>query len=74
MIKNGPQLRQARQALGWTELELAKALRLAGDDKQGAKRVLEMENGKRDISGPVTVAIESFLHGFLPHDFGGGRA
>jgi hypothetical protein len=50
-------------------VDLARALRLAGGDKQGEKRVLEMEAGKRDISGPVTVAVESFLHGFLPVGF-----
>lgn len=69
MIKTGPHLKQAREALGWTPLDLARALRLAGGDKQGEKRVLEMEAGKRDISGPVTVAVESFLHGYLPVGF-----
>src|ERR1700757_3731465 len=68
-IKTGPHLKQAREALGWTPLDLARALRLAGGDKQGEKRVLEMEAGKRDISGPVTVAVESFLHGYLPVGF-----
>jgi rhamnose utilization protein RhaD (predicted bifunctional aldolase and dehydrogenase) len=69
MIKTGPHLKQAREALGWSPAELARALRLAGGDKQGEKRVLEMEAGRRDISGPVTVAVESFLHGFLPVGF-----
>lgn len=69
MIKTGPHLKQAREALGWSPTELARALRLAGGDKQGEKRVLEMEAGRRDISGPVTVAVESFLHGFLPVGF-----
>ena len=69
VIKTGPHLKQAREALGWTPLDLARALRLAGGDKQGEKRVLEMESGKRDISGPVTVAMESFLRGFLPDGF-----
>ena len=69
VIKTGPHLKQAREALGWTPVDLARALRLAGGDKQGEKRVLEMEAGKRDISGPVTVAVESFLHGFLPVGF-----
>lgn len=69
MIKTGPHLRQAREALGWTATDLARALRLAGGDKQGEKRVLEMESGRREISGPVTVAVESFLHGFLPVGF-----
>jgi len=69
VIKTGPHLKQAREALGWTPVQLARALRLAGGDKQGEKRVLEMESGRRDISGPVTVAVESFLHGYLPVGF-----
>jgi hypothetical protein len=69
VIRTGPHLKQAREALGWTPVDLARALRLAGGDKQGEKRVLEMEAGKREISGPVTVAVESFLHGFLPVGF-----
>jgi hypothetical protein len=69
VIKSGPHLKQAREALGWSPVQLARALRLAGGDKQGEKRVLEMESGRRDISGPVTVAVESFLHGYLPVGF-----
>lgn len=69
MIKTGPHLKQAREALGWTPAELARALRLAGGEDQGSKRVLEMEAGRRDISGPVTVAVESFLRGFAPSGF-----
>ena len=69
MIKTGPHLKQAREALGWSPAELARALRLAGGEDQGSKRVLEMEAGRRDISGPVTVAVESFLRGFAPNGF-----
>jgi transcriptional regulator with XRE-family HTH domain len=69
MIVTGPHLKQAREALGWTYNDLAKALRLAGDQSQGEKRVREMESGKRQISGPVAVAVESFLHGFKPVGF-----
>jgi hypothetical protein len=69
MIKTGPHLKQAREALGWSPAELARALRLAGGDDQGEKRVLEMESGRRPISGPVTVAVEALLHGFLPDGF-----
>ena len=58
MLVTGPHLKQARQALGWTPAELARALRLAGGPSQGEKRVLEMESGRRDISGPVAVAVE----------------
>jgi hypothetical protein len=69
MISTGPHLKQAREALDWTHAEMARALRLSGGPKQGEKRVREMEVGQRDISGPVTVAIEAFLRGFAPHDF-----
>lgn len=69
MLKTGPHLKQAREALGWNPAEMARALRLAGGPSQGEKRVLEMESGKRQISGPVAVAVESFLHGFAPVGF-----
>lgn len=69
MITTGVHLKQAREALGWTYGDMARALRLAGDASQGEKRVREMESGKRDISGPVGVAVESFLHGHLPVGF-----
>lgn len=69
MIKTGPHLKQAREALGWSPAELARALRLAGGEAQGEKRVLEMESGRRTLSGPVAVAVESFLHGFKPLGF-----
>jgi|KBSSwiStaDraftv2_1062776.scaffolds.fasta_scaffold19504_7 hypothetical protein len=69
MIKTGPHLKQAREALGWSPSELARALRLAGGEAQGEKRVLEMESGRRALSGPVTVAVESFLHGYKPLGF-----
>jgi hypothetical protein len=69
MIKTAPHLKQAREALGWSPAELARALRLAGGPDQGEKRVLEMESGRRQLSGPVCVAVESFLHGFKPLGF-----
>ena len=69
MIINGPHLQQARQAMGWTHGDLARALRLAGDPEQGEKRVREMESGRRQITGPVAVAVESFLKGYSPIGF-----
>jgi hypothetical protein len=69
MITKGVHLKQAREAMGFSHTELARALRLAGGEKQGEKRVREMEADKRDISGPVTVAVEALLRGFLPYDF-----
>lgn len=69
MIETGAHLRQAREAMGWTPAELARALRFSSAEKHGESRVLEMEGGKRPISGPVTVAVEALLRGFLPVGF-----
>ena len=67
VIENGTHLRQAREAMGWTPEELARALRFA--ENHGGSRVLEMETGKRRISGPVAVSVEAFLRGYLPVGF-----
>ena len=67
MIENGEHLRQAREAMGWSPADLARALRFA--ENHGASRILEMEAGKRQISGPVTVAVEALLRGFVPDGF-----
>ncbi len=67
MIKTGEHLRQAREAMGWSPADLARALRFA--ENHGASRILEMEAGKRQISGPVTVAVEALLRGFFPDGF-----
>lgn len=67
MIETGEHLRQAREAMGWTPEDLARALRF--NDKHGGSRILEMEAGKRQISGPVTVAVEALLRGFVPDGF-----
>lgn len=62
----GPQLKAARMILGWDEPTMARALRLAGTPEKAAARVREMELGKRDISGPVQVAVEALLSGWRP--------
>ncbi|MBW8815674.1 MAG: helix-turn-helix transcriptional regulator [Caulobacterales bacterium] len=67
MIETGDHLRQAREAMGWSPADLARALRL--NDNHGGSRILEMEAGKRQISGPVTVAVEALLRGFVPDGF-----
>jgi hypothetical protein len=69
MIETGAHLRQAREAMGWSPAELARALRFSSADKHGESRILEMEAGKRPISGPVSVAVEALLHGFVPQGF-----
>lgn len=67
MIETGEHLRQARLAMGWSAADLARALRFAAN--HGESRILEMEAGKRQISGPVTVAVEALLRGFVPDGF-----
>jgi ribosome-binding protein aMBF1 (putative translation factor) len=67
LITTGDHLRQAREAMGWSPADLARALRF--NENHGASRILEMESGKRQITGPVTVAVEALLRGFLPDGF-----
>lgn len=45
---------------------MARALRLAGTPDKLEARIHDMEAGKRDISGPVQVAMEAFLSGWRP--------
>jgi len=65
-ISNGAAMKAARLALGWSLRDMARALRLAQIETKGPDRVRDMESGARDISGPVSVAVEAFLTGFRP--------
>lgn len=53
------EFKDARLELGLSVTEMAEALRL--DMPNGRTSVREMESGKRDISGPVSVAVELML-------------
>lgn len=66
MAAPAAELKAARQILGWDPLTTARALRLAGTPEKMAARIYDMEAGKRDISGPVQVAMEAFLSGWRP--------
>lgn len=66
MITSGQDLKAARRRLGLSLTELAHALRLDSPDTQGAKRLREIENGSRPLTGPIAVAVEAFLAGFDP--------
>lgn len=66
MAAPAAELKLARSILGWDPLTLGRALRLAGTPEKIAARVQDMEAGKRDISGPVQVAIEALLSGWRP--------
>lgn len=67
MSSPAAELKVARQILGWDAFTLGRALRLSGTPEKIAARVLDMEAGKRDISGPVQVALEAFLSGWRPN-------
>ena len=66
------ELRAARAAIGrmrglnrpLTLTELGRALRLQGRDVGASVRL--WEHGRGAISGPVSVAIEAMLAGFVP--------
>lgn len=61
----GEQLKLARHALGWSLAELVDALMLEPGDA-AERRIREMEAGKRDISGPIRVAMLAYLDGWKP--------
>ena len=69
MITTPADMKAARLRLGWSFRDMARALRLAQVETKGPDRVRDMENGARDISGPVTVAVEAFVSGFRPDGF-----
>jgi len=68
-ITTGADMKAARLAMGWSFRDMARALRLAQVETKGPDRVRDMESGAREVTGPVTVAVEAFLTGFRPHGF-----
>lgn len=69
MIVTGRDLEAARKRLGWSVFEMGAALRLKGGRDAQGQYVREMESGRRDVSGPVAVAVEGFLQGARPDGF-----
>lgn len=68
MIRTADDLKAARKELGWTISEMAHALRFTNGE-QGMKRLREMEDGRRDISGTICLAVEALLSGWRPEGF-----
>lgn len=64
IIRNGRDLKKARKILGWTVNELAEALRLS--QGTGNRTIRRMEMGDSYVTGPICVATEAFLAGFIP--------
>jgi hypothetical protein len=57
-IETGTDLKAARNLLRLSCDQLATRLRLVGN---GGTAVREMERGRRDISGPLAVAVEQMV-------------
>ena len=51
------ELKAARKKLFLTQAGLGRVLKLKGDAKQRARTVRRWEDGEREISGPVEVAV-----------------
>lgn len=64
---NGTELKAARKELGWSLADMADALRLS--EASGRDSIRKMESGKINISGPISVAVEAFLAGYIPGEF-----
>lgn len=66
IIRNGRDLKRARKILGWTINDLADSLRLS--EGTGNRTIRRMEAGDSHVTGPIAVATEAFLNGFIPED------
>lgn len=64
IIRNGRDLKRARKVLGWTVNDLSDALRLSPGT--GNRTIRRMESGDSHVTGPICVATEAFLAGFIP--------
>lgn len=65
-VKDGKDLKRARKILGWTVNDLSDALRLSPGT--GNRTIRRMEAGDNHVTGPITVAVEAFLNGFIPEE------
>jgi len=51
-----------------TKAELARALLLS--PRFGGDHIAKLESGKTNLSGPIAVALQSFLDGYVPRHMG----
>lgn len=62
----GNELKQARRELGLSVRDMADALRLSDN---GEREIRRMERDEKPISGPISVAVEAMLNGWIDtHD------
>lgn len=66
LIRTGKDLKRARKILGWTVNDLADSLRLS--QGTGNRTIRRIESGEGHVTGPIAVATEAFLNGFIPED------
>lgn len=71
-IENGTDLKRARKELGWTINNMVDALRLSPDN--GSRAIRRMESGTQPVTGPISVAVEAFLAGYIPEDYDYGTS
>lgn len=57
------ELKQARHDLGLSVREMAAALRLS--ETNGEREIRRMEKGEKPVSGPISVAVEAMLNGYV---------
>lgn len=57
------EFKSARKQLGMTVRDMADALRLS--EANGYRTVRRMESGEIAVSGPISVAVEAMLAGFV---------
>ena len=66
-IETAEDLKRARQELRWSLGQLARALRMGGDDTRAAEtRLREMERGSRPIGAQTALLVEAFRDGWRP--------
>lgn len=57
------EFKSARKQLGLTVRDMSDALRLS--EANGHRTIRRMENGEIPVSGPISVAVEAMLSGFV---------
>lgn len=63
-IRTGRDLKRARKILGWSVNDMSDTLRLS--QGTGNRTIRRMEAGDNHVTGPICVAVEAFLAGFIP--------
>lgn len=64
MIEDGEDFRSARKSLGFSIADMGQALRLKPENS--SRTIRRIESGNSAVSGPVAVAVEAMLKGFVP--------